>query len=167
MGNNESPITKRLFHHGSLRGGWSSGFVMALSKRWKEPESRYKTWHLNNEELFGVQNNPFKLGRVQYFKVDHRLWVGNMIAQSDPGGFEDFPPIRYQSLEECFMRIRANAVEGLANDAIITFHGPRFGSALAGGKWSKVIGIMERVFEHVDIEFHVYDLEEIEGTIYE
>ncbi|WP_228098667.1 hypothetical protein [Pedobacter sp. MC2016-24] len=25
-------------------GGWGKGFVMAISKRWKEPEKRYREW---------------------------------------------------------------------------------------------------------------------------
>jgi O-acetyl-ADP-ribose deacetylase (regulator of RNase III) len=25
-------------------GGWGKGFVMAISKRWKEPERKYREW---------------------------------------------------------------------------------------------------------------------------
>ncbi|WP_306766628.1 hypothetical protein [Tenacibaculum sp. M341] len=26
-------------------GGWGKGFVLAVSKRWKEPEISYRKWH--------------------------------------------------------------------------------------------------------------------------
>ena len=32
-------------------GGWGRGFVMALSKRWKEPEMKYREWPRTRKTL--------------------------------------------------------------------------------------------------------------------
>ncbi len=37
--------TKIIAHICNDLGGWGKGFVLAISKRWKEPESSYRKWH--------------------------------------------------------------------------------------------------------------------------
>ena len=36
--------TKIIVHVCNDIGGWGRGFVVALSKRWPEPERRYRAW---------------------------------------------------------------------------------------------------------------------------
>jgi O-acetyl-ADP-ribose deacetylase (regulator of RNase III) len=31
-------------------GGWGKGFVMAVSKRWPEPEKQYREWYRSKEK---------------------------------------------------------------------------------------------------------------------
>lgn len=45
-------------------GGWGLGFVLALSKRWKQPEKEYRQWHLSKA------TSNFKLGEIQLVKVE-------------------------------------------------------------------------------------------------
>lgn len=33
-------------------GGWGKGFVVAVSKRWREPERRYRSWHRGDNPRF-------------------------------------------------------------------------------------------------------------------
>jgi len=42
-------------------GGWGKGFVMAISKRWSQPESEYRNW-------FNTKSN-FSLGEVQFVNI--------------------------------------------------------------------------------------------------
>ena len=53
-------------------GGWGKGFVMAVSKRWLEPEQQYRQWHQSKQN--------FALGEVQFVQVDLDTWVANMIG---------------------------------------------------------------------------------------
>src|SRR4051812_26979548 len=57
-------------------GGWGKGFVLAISKRWKEPEQDYRDWHRNRA------SNDFKLGAVKFIQVEPYVWVANIIGQN-------------------------------------------------------------------------------------
>ena len=58
-------------------GGWGRGFVLAISKRWPEPEERYRSWS------HGGTEQPFALGEVQLVHVKESVWVANLIGQRD------------------------------------------------------------------------------------
>ncbi|MFC5672369.1 hypothetical protein [Streptomyces incanus] len=52
-------------------GGWERGFVLALSRRWSEPEAAYRAWHRDRA------SNDFALGAVQMIPVSRcSLWSG-------------------------------------------------------------------------------------------
>src|SRR5690242_13902921 len=54
-------------------GGWGKGFVLAINRRWAEPEAAYRSWARSGQE--------FGLGMVQLVRVDDHLRVANMVAQ--------------------------------------------------------------------------------------
>jgi hypothetical protein len=56
-------------------GGWGEGFVLAISKRWKEPQAEYRKWHAAGKE------SGFALGAVQFVQVEPYIWVANMVGQ--------------------------------------------------------------------------------------
>ena len=58
-------------------GAWGRGFVLAISKRWAEPEQRYRSWHK------GQEKQPFALGEVQFVQVEDTIWIANLIGQRD------------------------------------------------------------------------------------
>jgi O-acetyl-ADP-ribose deacetylase (regulator of RNase III) len=60
-------------------GGWGKGFVVAISRRWPEPERQYRQWHR------GRASHDFGLGAVQLVAVQPDLWVANMVAQHGCG----------------------------------------------------------------------------------
>lgn len=56
-------------------GGWGKGFVVAISRRWPEPERAYREWHRHRA------TNDFGLGAVQVVQVLADTWVANMVGQ--------------------------------------------------------------------------------------
>ena len=58
-------------------GAWGRGFVLALSRRWKEPEREYRAWASGGISAY------FVLGKVQFVQVETApaLWIANLIGQ--------------------------------------------------------------------------------------
>jgi O-acetyl-ADP-ribose deacetylase (regulator of RNase III) len=129
-------------------GGWGRGFVTAISKRWPEPEARYRAWHR------GGAAEGFALGAIQVVEVEPRLSVANMVAQRGTRPKDGVPPIRYQALRECLLRLSEHAS---ATGASV--HMPRIGCGLAGGTWSEVEAIVDSTLGDGGIAVVVYDFE--------
>ncbi|MGR3868396.1 macro domain-containing protein [Streptomyces graminifolii] len=127
-------------------GGWGKGFVLALSRRWPEPEKAYRAWHR------GRAANDFGLGAVQLVQVERQVWVANMIGQRGIRTGSKGVPVRYDAIDTALTHLAERAA-GL--DASV--HMPRIGCGLAGGKWSRVEPlIFERLVER-GIAVSVYD----------
>lgn len=151
-------------------GGWGRGFVVALSKKWKEPESRYRMWH---GSCGGVvrrsgTHSYLPLGEIQVVPVKDEhgtLFVANMVAQHEYGS-KDQIPLRYQALADCLKKLDGwiqsyQIAKGLMvrPDSVgdVTIHMPRIGCGLAGGSWDKVeLLIGTTLFEY---DVFVYDLD--------
>ncbi len=127
-------------------GAWGKGFVMAISNRWPEPESKYKEWQKKKEI------NDFDMGAVQFVQVEEDLWVANMVGQHDVQPTEDGPPIRYDAVEECLGKVVDKALSLNA-----TVHMPRIGCGLAGGRWEEIEPIIILQLCSKKIEVYVYD----------
>ena len=102
-------------------GGWGKGFVLALSSKWKQPEKEYR------------KLKEYILGNVQFVSVEDGIIVANMIAQHDIKPTNGEPPIRYDALKTCLVKVYEKAIE---TNSIVC--GPKFGSGLAGGDWNKI-----------------------------
>ena len=131
-------------------GGWGRGFVLALSKRWPEPETRYR------------RASHYDLGYVQFAPCDEtageEITVANMIAQHGTSPAMG-PPIRYAALAGCLTEVDRFARRWYQQaQEHITIHAPRIGCGLAGGSWSVVEPLIE--FYLKDREVYVYDLPE-------
>lgn len=127
-------------------GGWGRGFVVALSRRWPEPERAYRNWHAD-------QQPPFELGAIQLVEVEPGLRVANMIAQKGVKATKDGPPIRYEALSACLTELAHQA--GLLDASV---HMPRIGCGLAGGEWSIVEGLILDSVASRGVSVTVYDL---------
>ena len=127
-------------------GGWGKGFVLAISKRWKNPEKEYREWHRNRAK------NNFELGNIQIVPVDNYISVANMIAQQGMKTGSNGVPIRYQAVEECLLKLAETAKK---MDASV--HMPKIGCGLAGGKWEKIEPIIEKTLIANNIPTIVYD----------
>ena len=57
-------------------GRWGKGFVLAISKRWQEPEKAYRQWYAHP-----AGDNRMELGKIQPVRVEDDIAVINMIAQ--------------------------------------------------------------------------------------
>ena len=133
-------------------GGWGAGFVLAISRRWREPEHQYRAGHA------GRDHNDFALGAVQFVQVEPDLWVANMVAQHGLRRSGGVPPIRYEAVAECLEKVAAKA-SGL----VASVHMPRIGCGLAGGEWSQIEPLIEEQLCRHDVAVTVYDFEPARG----
>ena len=134
---------KIIVHISNDIGGWGRGFVLSLSKRWKEPEKLYR------------EQKNYILGKIEVIRVEKDICVVNMIAQHDIKPMKDangniVPPIRYDALKACLITVNAIAVRTGS-----TIHAPRFGAGLAGGSWDKIEQIIKEV---VTVDVTIYNL---------
>lgn len=127
-------------------GKWGTGFVLALSARWPEPERAYREWYN------GRAGNDFALGAVQLVRVEPYVWVANMVGQHGIRGGSGGPPIRYTAVDECLRKAGTHAAELKA-----TVHMPRIGCGLAGGKWEKIEPLIVRNLCERGVDVTVYD----------
>lgn len=133
---------KTIVHVCNDIGGWGRGFVVALSKRWSQPETIYRQ---------AASNRMLDLGRVLSVKVTSDTWVSNMIAQHDVRTIDGVPPIRYDALRNCLTIVATQARTDKSS-----IHMPRIGCGLAGGEWSKVEALINELMN--DLQIYVYDL---------
>ena len=126
-------------------GGWGKGFVMAISKRWKEPEKKYREWFKAKID--------FSLGEVQFVKVEDDLWIANLIGQHKINRDENGnAPIRYDAISKGLEKVAQFALENSA-----TVHMPRIGCGLAGGTWDKIEPLIKMALAEKNIQVTVYD----------
>lgn len=137
---------KVIAHVCNDRGGWGKGFVLALSRRWPEPESAYRAWHR------GRAGNDFGLGAVQLVQVRADLWVANMVAQHGTRPGSGGPPIRYDALGTALSALAPHVLEREAS-----VHMPRIGCGLAGGTWDRIEPLITAELSARDIPVTVYD----------
>ncbi len=143
--------TRRVIVHCcNAYGGWGAGIVLAISKKWSEPESSYRRWH----QYGTIEGIPFQQGQVHVVPTsDPTIAVANLIGQSYCGILDDFPPVRYGAIEEGLIRLKQRM-----GTSSWSLHAPRFGCGLAGGDWLRIEEILMRVFEHADLTITIYDL---------
>ncbi|MFD7712397.1 Appr-1-p processing protein [Streptomyces sp. NPDC059785] len=127
-------------------GGWGKGFVVALSRRWPEPEAAYRAWHRDRAR------NDFGLGAVQFVQVDRLVWVANMVGQRGIGTGSKGVPVRYEAIDAAL-----GALAGRAAGLGASVHMPRIGCGLAGGKWSRVEPLVTERLVRRGIPVTVYD----------
>lgn len=130
-------------------GGWGKGFVLAISKRWPEPEKAYREWHRNRSK------NDFALGNIQIIQVEPYIYVANMIGQrGTKTGRSTGVPVRYEAIESCLEKL-AEEVKFLK----VSVHMPRIGCGLAGGKWEQIEPLIEKTLLDNNIDVYVYEFE--------
>jgi len=153
-------------------GGWGAGYVLALSRRWPEPERRYREW----AAICAEENEKIPLGLCQVARVadEHgELFVVNMVAQDGYRTSQRRVAVDYEALSECLGWLGRWAVDleqvrtgfdmgrhrwKRASAPPVVFHMPRIGCGLAGGEWSKIEPLIERHLCHRQV--FVYDLPE-------
>ncbi|WKX14644.2 macro domain-containing protein [Streptomyces sp. NL15-2K] len=127
-------------------GGWGKGFVLAISRRWPEPEAAYRAWHRDRAA------NDFGLGAVQFVQVGRYAWVANMVGQRGIGTSSKGVPVRYEAIDAALGRLA-----GKAEELGASVHMPRIGCGLAGGKWSRVEPLITERLVQRGIAVTVYD----------
>ena len=124
-------------------GGWGAGFTGALSARWPEPEMVYRnSW----------DDGRVALGVIDIVRTEELISVVNMCAQNGYRSASNPVAVDYDYLGECFATLDKFVSEQKGNCEL---HMPRIGCGLAGGKWDKVLEVMEQSVPKVPIV--VYD----------
>ncbi|MEQ8143277.1 macro domain-containing protein [Streptomyces sp. OP7] len=124
-------------------GGWGKGFVLALSRRWPEPEAAYRAWHRDRAA------NDFGLGTVQLVQAERYVWVaGQRGVRTGSKGV----PVRYEAIDTALDRLAVHA-----RTLGASVHMPRIGCGLAGGKWPHVEPLIEQRLVMRGIPVTVYD----------
>ncbi|NUU20860.1 MAG: macro domain-containing protein [Streptomycetaceae bacterium] len=139
---------KIIAHVSNDAGGWGKGFVLALSKRWPEPEAEFRRWY---RERAG---NDFALGAVQFVQVEKHIWVANMIGQHGVKTGSKGPPVRYPAIDTALAAVGTRALELGAS-----VHMPRIGCGLAGGRWASVEPLIAANLADRGVAVMVYDHE--------
>ena len=129
-------------------GGWGKGFVLAISRRWPQPERDYRDWHRRRG------GNDFALGAVRLIQVQHDIWVANMIGQHGTRSASQGPPIRYPAVEQCLGTLGHWAIELRAS-----VHMPRIGCGLAGGRWDRIEPLVDTALCQRGVPVTVYDFD--------
>jgi O-acetyl-ADP-ribose deacetylase (regulator of RNase III) len=127
-------------------GRWGSGFVVAVSKKWKEPESEYRFL------------KSYELGDVQFVKVEEDIVVANIIGQHGIKSINNVAPIRYDAIRIGLQKVCEYA---LKNNASV--HMPKIGSDRAGGNWDRIEKIIkeELVDKNIDIYVYIFKTQEL------
>lgn len=153
VGDATQPVDKQgiIAHISNDVGGWGSGFVTAISKRWSQPEKEYRKLSKKNR----------KVGNVQFIVVDNNLIVANMIAQNGLR-FNEFgvPAVNYAAIQVCMEKVCQ-----MADKFNINIHSPRFGCGLAGGQWSIVEFILMKILPIYRCNLYVYDFNENDDVV--
>jgi O-acetyl-ADP-ribose deacetylase (regulator of RNase III) len=129
-------------------GGWGKGFVLAISRRWPQPERAYRGWHRDRA------GNDFGLGATQLVQVRADIWVANMVAQRGIRTGSSGPPIRYDAVERCLA-----ALAGHARSLSASVHMPRIGCGLAGGRWDRIEPLIVAALCTRDVAVTIYDFD--------
>ncbi|NEA60694.1 macro domain-containing protein [Streptomyces sp. SID13666] len=127
-------------------GGWGKGFVLAVSRRWPEPERQYRRWHRERAA------NDFGLGAVQLVQVDRLVWVANMVGQRGMRTGSKGVPVRYEAIDAALEKLAGEAA-GLG----ASVHMPRIGCGLAGGRWERVEPLVQARLADRGVAVTVYD----------
>jgi O-acetyl-ADP-ribose deacetylase (regulator of RNase III) len=144
---------KLIMHVCNDIGKWGKGFVVALSKRWKEPELAFKKWYKSKEN--------YALGEVQFVNVETTIWVANIIGQHkivtktntyNPDG-SLYVPVRYEAIDNALKNVVV-----FAKNNTTSIHMPRIGCGLAGGKWEIIEPMIIKHLTENRIEVFVYDI---------
>ncbi len=86
-------------------GGWGKGFVLAVSRRWPEPEAAFRAWHRDRAA------NDFGLGAVQFVQVERYVWVANMVGQRGIRTGSKGVPVRYEAIDAALGGVADKAAE--------------------------------------------------------
>jgi len=151
-------------------GGWGSGFVVPLGKKYPDAEKAYREWHrVRFDPCLSLSlPNMFRLGNIQVIpcmpkETESRealLWVANMIAQhgtvTRPMTDDGRPPVRYGAVASCLRKV-AQFIE--ETDLLFEIHAPKFGAGLAGGNWDFIEELIREEWLDKGIPVTIYSLE--------
>jgi O-acetyl-ADP-ribose deacetylase (regulator of RNase III) len=139
---------KILIHCCNDIGAFGAGVAEAIKQKWPIVREEYLKW-VDGKLTY----KPFKLGQVQFVKVENNLIVANMIGQHGIGHKNGIAPIRYDAIDECLKNVSDIALKYKAS-----IHAPKFGAGLAGGDWVRIEALVIKNLCEKNIDVCVYEL---------
>jgi len=122
------------------KGAWGAGFVLPLAKKYPITRQEYLNWYnstYSNEIIPDtppeviIEGDNLDLGEIQFIKVEPKIYVCNMVAQTRGGE----RPLYYNHLCKCMDEL-ANVMERCVSPSLTHILCPQFGAGLAGGDWN-------------------------------
>jgi len=138
----------RIIHVCNNIGGWGSGFVVPLGKKYPIAEQAYRKWFIGENFLtcphISISNDKPTLGNIQCIRFHERgeLYIVNMIAQNGVVNDNNRRPLNYEALYECLRKISLF----IPIDKTHRIIGPKLGAGLAGGDWNIIEAMINSVF---------------------
>ena len=140
---------------------WGGGFVIALSKKWKEPEKNYRAFCEGKAPYLVRQKHIPILGRVCYAKIDEHLVIANMIGQKGIASVDNPIPIKYKALADCMTEV-VGYIEMIKRQTSnpVVIHCPKFGSLRAMGNFDFILELIREIWLENGINCVIYEFEE-------
>ena len=144
------------------KGAWGAGFVLALSKKWSEPEKVYRKFINSNEY---EEDNPFHsmmeqnmLGEACYAKINNHLVIANMIGQDGIFDMDNPKPVRYWALASAMRKVVGyiDMIKVQTSNPVV-IHCPKFGSDLAMGNWDFILELIKEIWIENGIDVVIYE----------
>lgn len=140
-------------------GGFSKGFVLALSKKFgNEPKYAYR----RQIEKFADQKE--RLGNTSFVTVNRgKIIIANMIAQNGYISTNNPRPLRYNALVKCMEEVVKYINKQKEYDEICgkefkyCIHTCKFGSELAGGNFNFIICLIQDIWIETGINVTIYE----------
>lgn len=144
--------TKLIVHVVNDIGVMGAGVAKAIADKWPTVKYSYISWH--NKAL--NRETPFVLGQIQIVQVEKDIYVCNLIGQRDIKGEQIgdifLAPIRYEALEEGFIRIKAKIKDSKHNN--ISLHFPMIGAGLARGNWNRIYYLIDDILGELPVTIY-------------
>jgi len=118
---------------------WGAGFTAAIDRHFPEVRSKYLSKALS-------------LGHVQWVRVNPKLYIANMVAMQGTRTASKPRPLRYAALVECMSKVARSfemigGITAPLGKAGVSIHAPKFGSGLAGGRWSIIEELIQELWD--------------------
>jgi O-acetyl-ADP-ribose deacetylase (regulator of RNase III) len=143
------PTKKTIIAHVvNNKGLWGAGIVVAISKKWKQPEAMYRILCKK------IDRDVLKQGTVQFVDVEPNITICNMFAMDGVASEANPQPLIYNSLFTCLKALRMKA----ERDNVEVIQMPKIGSGLARGSWSVIRKLIKLAFNKSPIQIIVRTL---------
>jgi O-acetyl-ADP-ribose deacetylase (regulator of RNase III) len=143
------PTKKTIIAHVvNNEGLWGAGIVVAISRKWKQPEAMYR------KLCKKIDKEVLKQGTVQFVDVAPNVTVCNMFAMDGVASEANPQPLIYNSLFTCLKSLRMKA----ERDNVEVIQMPKIGSGLARGSWSVIRKLIKLAFNKSPIRIIIRTL---------
>lgn len=151
IGDATEPVSRPaiILHSCNDVGAWGAGFVLALSRKWAQPEQTYRQMkhELGQQAICQVEPDIFVINAILQHGVDERRYTSIL------------------HMEDCLMVINDNLLRNWPLGEIPSIHMPRIGCGLGRLTWDQVYWAVYYGLEGQKV--FVYDLTQEDAAKHE